>query len=226
MKNILYIPIVLLLAMITSCDKISQAEEGGETSGSYIFFEPEVYEVVTTKLVEGNKLPAEEGTAFGVLGYYGSSSLFKTVYSSTNEVARVYRPAGSNSSEPLPFQYDNLVLWRHSTENHNFYAFYPYSIYQDVEHNVINNVADPYIEYTQPTANDATMVDLMTAYTSTSLSDNVNLTFFHRLWALDIIIKNDQTSGVNSSDVIIDNPTITIKSVSVKVDAFPTGAKI
>ena len=105
MKNVLYIPIVLLLALITSCDKISPSQEGGEeTSGSYIFFEPEVYEVVTTKLVEGNKLPADEGTAFGVLGYYGSSSLFKTVYSSTNEVARVYRPAGSNISEPLPFQ--------------------------------------------------------------------------------------------------------------------------
>ena len=140
--------------------------------------------------------------------------LFSAAY--TNGIAQVYRPAAGTS-----FQYDNLIFWQAASAAHNFYAFYPYSLYGSV-----TSATAPYITYTQPTANDATMVDLMTAYTSTAKCNLVELTFNHRLWALDVVITNGQTEGIDPDDQVTNAPTLTIKSVSVTVENFPTGAQI
>ena len=220
----LHILIALAAISIAACTKHvpESSPQGPDSPRSYIFFEPSVNEPVEAKatLVEGDALPAGAGTAFGVLGYYNGISLFSSAYSSTNGIARVYRPEGSTETNKLPFQYDNLIYWHHPTEDHGFYAFYPYDL------SVVSNNGNPYVNYTQPTANDANMVDLMTAYTSTGKCASVELAFNHRLWALDIAITNAQTEGLNASDQVTNAPTLTIKSISVKIEGFPTGAQI
>ena len=197
MRKILQILIALATISMVACTKLitGLSPLDPDSPRSYIFFEPSVRESIDSKaeLVEGATLPAESGTAFGVLGYYGGTSLFAAAYSSANGIAKVYRPEDSS-----PFQYDNLIFWHDQTTDHNFYAFYPYS---NNSNNTLltidNNGGNPYVAYTQPTSNDAAMVDLMTAYTSTSQCNEVELTFNHRLWAMDIVITNNQTKGVN-----------------------------
>ena len=217
MNRKLYIAFAAVLTMLAACTKqpIDPTPQVPDSSRSYIFFEPTVNETVESKanLVEGETLPIEANTAFGVVGYCGTKSLFSAY---ENGIAQVYRPDAIAS-----FQYDNLIFWQDPTAEHDFYAFYPYSINAKV-----TNETDPYITYTQPTANDASMVDLMTAYTSTAKCNLVGLEFNHRLWALDVVITNTQTDGINGSDEVITDPTLTINSISVKVEGFPTEAKI
>ena len=219
-----HILIALAAMSIAACTKQTPdpSPQGPDSPRSYIFFEPSVNKSVDAKaaLIEGESLPADAGTAFGVLGYYGGISLFSSAHSSYNGIARVYRPEGSTETNRLPFQYDNLIYWHHPTANHKFYAYYPYGL------SAVPNNGHPYITYTQPTSNDANMVDLMTAYTSTPKCSLVELTFYHRLWALDVVITNAQTEGLNASNQVINTPTLTIKSVSVIVEDFPTGATV
>jgi hypothetical protein len=229
MRKLLHILIAFAAISIVACTKHipESIPQYPDTPRSYIFFEPSVYETVESKaaLVSGDKLPADAGTAFGILGYYGSTSLFASAY--TDGIAKVYRPEGSSDEQRLPFVYDNLVFWYDQTTQHHFYAFYPYSNNANGTPLTINpNSGKPYIVYTQPTSNNAAMVDLMTASKSTSQCNEVELVFDHRLWALDVVITNAQTEGLNSSDQVITTPTITIKNVSVTVENFPTGARI
>lgn len=227
MRKVLYILIALAAMSIVACTKHypEPTPQGSDRPRSYIFFEPSVHKTVDSKanLVTGEKLPADAGTAFGILGYYGSQSLFASAY--TDAIAKVYRPEGSSDAQRLPFVYDNLIFWHDQTTEHQFYAFYPYSNSSSgTPLTIIPNNGNPYIVYTQPTSNDAAMGDLMTAYSSTKQCNEVELTFDHRLWALDVVITNDQTEGLNSSNEVITTPTITIKSVSLKIENFPTGA--
>ena len=226
MRKVLYILIALAAMSIVACTKHTPepTPQGPDTPRSYIFFEPSVHETVNSKatLVEGNKLPGAAGTAFGILGYYGSTSLFASAY--TDGIAKVYRPEGSSDEQKLPFVYDNLVFWHDQDTEHHFYAFYPYS--NGTPFSVTADGGSSYINYTQPTSDNAAMVDLMTAYTHVAQCNEVGLTFHHRLWALDVFITNAQTEGLNSSNAVITSPTLTIKSVSVIVESFPTGAKV
>ena len=215
MKKTIYIAFVAALCMLASCTKqsIGVGPIVSGSSRSYIFFEPEVYNEVSSKaalLTEGN-LPAAAGTAFGVLGYYGNTALF-------NGVTEVKRAVNAG-----PFDYEGLVAWQDNTTNHDFYAVYPYSLHSDVK----PNNANPYLSYTQPTSDDD-MIDVLTAKTSTKKTsdNNVSLTFHHRLWALYVQIKNAQTEGLNAAGSVTNQPTMKVTGVKVIVEQFPTTAYI
>ena len=216
----------MLLALITSCDKISPSQEGGdETSGSYIFFEPEVLEGVEVKsnenLVTGDKLP--DGKPFGVLGYYcipDSDDATKTtlvdIFDNPAEandplIEEVYYLSTENGSSY--YKYNDLALWKPNI-NHIFYGFYPYDLVSTVK---LNN-GEPYIEYTQPTTMED-MVDILTANRTltqaTATNNSVDLTFTHSLWALDFVIKNSQ-----------DNADLIYKDVKISFYGFNKTAEI
>ena len=228
MKKVLYIFFAFAAMSIVACTKHTPepTPQGPDTPRSYIFFEPSVHEAVDSKatLVTGDNLPGAAGTAFGILGYYNSTSLFANEYS--NGIAKVYRPEGSTDEAKKPFVYDKLVFWHDQVTKHHFYAFYPYINNSDgTAFSVTADGGSSYIDYTQPTDN-ATMVDLMTAYTDAAQCNEVGLKFYHRLWALDVVITNAQTEGLNSSNAVTATPTLTIKSITVTVENFPTGAKV
>ena len=196
------------------------------SSRSYIFFESEVEDPGETKvslLTEEDNIPS-----FGVIGYWGSVSLFgaegsdATDFKYADGIAEVTYLEASQA-----YIYNKLAQWQDGSTNHDFYAFYPYSLNDKVEHQKDGEI-NPYILYTQPTSNDDTMVDLLTTKESISkTSDNiVDLTFHHRLWALDVKITNNQTLGVTSDGDRDENPKITITGVKVIVEQFPVKAYI
>lgn len=118
------------------------------------------------------------------------------------------------SDDGEPFQYDNLALWDGGANS--FYAYYineseflpsmsdrnKIRFIEDT-HSVISDIGvnqtGVYMEYVQPTTLE-TMVDVMTANTTVYrrdpvtgvVSDEVTLDFQHRLFALDIIVRNNQ----------------------------------
>lgn len=218
MKHYIYITLAIALSIVTACTEhpIDQGPQVPESSRSYIFFEPEVMEVGATKatLVEGETLPAAEGTAFGVMGYYNGTSVLGGY---EDGVAKVYR-----NSEGGSFQYDHLGWWLNrdvnATAKHNFFAFYPYSIYGDVS----LNEGSPYISYTLPET-EAGMMDIMTAYTETARVLPVPLEFKHRLWALDVEVVNRQTGdGYSQPGAALTPPDLTVVSVKVTLENIPS----
>ena len=214
-----------MLALITSCDKISPSQEGGETSGSYIFFEPEVLEGIDVKsLLTGKEFPSDEGTAFGAIGYYSEpqdDNTIKLTNIFTSATEKVYRKEAGKS-----FVYDNLALWKPSI-NHVFYGFYPHGL-QDKNLVKLNN-GSPYIEYTQPTTMD-NMVDILTAkreLTQAAATNNsVDLTFTHSLWALDIIVINNQTENPYNPGTGTLDPYLYIESATLTLVNIPSGGKL
>ena len=210
MKRTIYIAFVAALSILASCTKqtvdVNPIVSG--SSRSYIFFEPEVCNVVKTKadLYTATTLPSAAGTAFGVIGYYGTTSLF-------DGIAEVKR-----NTENGPFDYEGLVAWQDNTTQHHFYAFYPYTSLKDM----VTSSANPYLTYTQPTT-DAGMIDILTTKKSTvkTSDNNVALTFHHRLWALDVEITNSQATGLNSDGTTASEPDLTINSIKIYVKDFP-----
>lgn len=203
MKRTLYILLfALTVALMAACSKHTPTPIQPDTStGSYIFFEPEIMESVETR---ASTVPFT-GDKFGVFGYVGTKSIF-TGY--TNNIAEVKK-------EERLYVYDNLAQWQDATSTHNFYAFYPF----DQTTGIADNV--PYIPYTQPTTL-AGMTDVMTATTSVSKQNLTNglvtLNFTHRLWALDVKVKNSQTNDV------VTNPDGS--DVTITPNLYITGAKI
>ena len=218
MKHYIYITLAIVLSIVTACTEhpIDQGPQVPESSRSYIFFEPEVLEAKTTKaeIVEGEELPGDASTAFGVLGYYEGTSIFKGY---GDGIAEVYRREENSS-----FQYDHLGWWLNrdaaATTNHNFFAFYPYSIKEVVE----PNNGNPYISYTLPT-NEADMKDILTAYNAKARVSIVPLVFQHRLWALDVEVVNRQTGdGYSQPGAEITPPNLTVVSAKVTLDNIPS----
>lgn len=218
MKHYIYITLAIALSIVTACTEhpIDQGPQVPESSRSYIFFEPEVLEVKTTKaeIVEGKELPGDAGTAFGVLGYYEGTSIFDGY---GDGIAEVYRREKNSS-----FQYDHLGWWlirdAAATTKHNFFAFYPYSIKEVVE----PNNGNPYISYTLPT-NEADMKDILTAYNAKARVSIVPLVFQHRLWALDVEVVNRQTGdGYSQPGAEITPPNLTVVSAKVTLDNIPS----
>lgn len=211
MKRIIYITLAAVALLLSACSErpIDPMPQVPGSTGSYIFFEPEVIESVETKttMVEGTTLPG----SFGVYGYAESQTLFNG-----NEVYK--------NSDGY-FTYDNLVRWVDGTTPHNFYAYYPYSLDVSVSNN------KPYIAYTQPTT-QSSMIDILTANKTTQKMSVVDLTFQHRLWAMDITIKNNR-----EQDDLIYNPDtgnndlntgkqVKAKSIKIEFDDIPASASL
>lgn len=214
-----YIAFWATILIFVACSErmIDPVTQAPGSSRSYIFFEPEVYTSVSTKasgLVTGDKLPAAAGTAFGVLGYYNATPLF-------NGITEVKRSTASG-----PFDYEGLVAWQDNTTPHDFYAIYPYGDFYSSVTTTENRY--PKLSYTQPNQTTG-MIDLMTAKTSTTKTsdNNVPLTFHHRLWGLDVKIKNSMTKGLAADGKTeVNNPSMTITKVELYVKDFPQTAVI
>lgn len=226
MKRILYILLMLAFIIISACTKHTIGSESPipDSSRSYIFFEPQVINSSATKaeIITDTDLPSEQGTAFGIIGYYGANSLFGAQTASNKGIAQVIRSSAG------VFEYNPLVPWQ-GANSHIFYAFYPYNL----NASVVNASAEqPYLSYTQPTSNDG-MIDILTAKTSTTKAEvdasgvDVPIVFQHRLWALEIKIINSQTSGLGA-DGLVGNTAVplTITGVKLKVKGHPSGATI
>ena len=207
MKRIIYI-VLFALAFASGCSKVSSGLDvfHPDQERSYIFFESKVLESIDTKsgLITGTSFPQDGNSVFGVVGYYGATSVFSGY---NNGIANV--TIGTDGV----CTYDKLGVWQNSdpdaTTKHRFYAFYPYSINADIN----LNSGNPYIEYTQP-ATSAAMVDVLTACTETAKVSGVDLGFVHRLWALDVKITNSLASS------------LTINSITLEVNGFPKETKI
>lgn len=220
MNRRLYITLIAAISLLAACTEqhIDPAPQVPDSSHSYIFFEQEVVESIESKatLVEGTSLPAKSGSAFGVLGYAGTNTA--SIFAGENGIASV-------SWEDEIFKYDNLAIWHGNETEHHFYAYYPYDL--GTVGVVTPNNADPYILFTQPTQ-ESDMKDILTAHTSRKKASGnaVLLEFYHRLWALDIKIKNSQTTGVDGEGNTIASPSMKVTGIDVIVQNFPTKAYI
>ena len=187
MRNNLFI---LLLILAAGCTKNSHSLDNGQPLDAYIFIDANVTKT-KGNLIEGEYLPMEEGTAFGVWGARGDDKthIFDTYTtgkgnSRFNNVAKMHRPVDDD-----PFIYDELAMWT-KNEDHSFYAYYPYDAESITEFSYTDD--EPYLLYSQPTEL-AEMEDILTsaAENLTYTSNNpVEMLFSHRLFALDVVIKN------------------------------------
>ena len=212
-------------ALAAACSKHMPEPVGPDYpsgSGSYIFFEQEVMDVAQTRttMVEGDKLPSADGTAFGVMGYVNGNVIFNNATYHLNGMAKVTR---NGSGEDAPFTYQGLAQWADATSVHNFYAFYPYKF-----SNLVSVGSDqvPYIRYAQE-EDTAKMDDILTARASLRKQPVVTMAFEHRLWALDITVKNqrehkDSLYNTQTGQYETLDPIIKIKNVTVEFAEIPS----
>lgn len=222
MKRITHILLAFTAIIAVSCSKHNTERPEQlrpEQLNSYIFFEADIMDVTHTKvnLLTGTSLPADIGTSFGVVGFYGDG--MRIFNRNGNGIAEVYRD-GANGE----FQYSPIVPWMGL--RHTFHAFYPYS---DLNSNVKVGTGNiPYIDYTQPSTPDA-MIDILgtcqTVENDASFTP-VMLHFQHLLWAFNLTIKNIQTIDYSNDGNQINAPTLTIRKVVVSFNEFPTRASL
>lgn len=213
-----YFILLAIFLVISACDKHGEPVSDIPYD-SYIFFDPDGVEA-KGGMVSGNRLPNASGTAFGVFGFRNSCVEIFSAYA--DKVARLYRPAGSSDTNPMSFVYDELALW--TAGQHTFYAYYPYYVAGNtVGITGVSTTSDnPAITYIQPLSLDS-MVDVMTAQKTTSASDGpVQLKFEHRLFALDVVLHNCQSSFARP--LTVTDASIVLNGVS-KGGAFVIGGK-
>lgn len=207
---------LLMVLFVAACSKLNtEGQESGRPglSDPYIFFEAGILDVTETKANLITSLPTANGTAFGVIGYYGDGASIFSAYA--NGIARVYR-------EGSLYKYDNLASWQGT--NHTFHAFYPYNGLVVSK----NDSGTPYVDYTQPLTEDS-MTDILgtcQAVTHTANTKPVQLHFQHLLWAFELSITNSQTLEVKPDGTTIENPSITITKITFTITDFPKTASL
>lgn len=238
MKNIYYIFLLAFAALLAGCERHSVESTDEVYPGAYIFLDAKVVKTKAT-LYNEETLPNNKNTSFGVFGVRedGQTPVFDNYTADENspfdDVAILYRPerpsGGGLNAVPADFIYDYLALWD-SGEN-SFYAYYIngskyHSEFDETEfngfctstRNVISDVgvrrtsSKVYMEYKQPNTLE-TMVDVMTAKTTTTQCDVVGLDFEHRLFAIDVVVRNYQIKDDKNpaKAFTFSNPTITFR---------------
>lgn len=219
MKRTTYILLALAALISTACSKPNTDNHPDTVPlKSYIFFEAGVLDVTQTKssLITGESLPTDAGTSFGVIGFYEDGQPIFNEY--TDNIASVYRKQNNEG-----FQYDNLASWMGT--RHTFYAFYPYSVFSNI---LLDSDNIPYIDYTQPTAEN-NMIDVLGACSSVSHTTTsaapVELEFQHLFWAFNLVINNLQSTETTDG-THVSSPSLTINEVMLKLYDFPKEAKL
>ena len=238
MKNIYYILLLAFAALLAGCERHSVNTDEDVYPDTYIFLDAKVVKTKAT-LYDEETLPNNQNTSFGVFGVRedGQTPVFDNYTADENspfdDVAVLYRPerpSGSGSNRvPSDFIYDCLALWD-SGEN-SFYAYYingseyhrefdetEFNGFCTSTRNVISDVgvrrtsSKVYMEYNQPNTLE-TMVDVMTAKTTTTQCDVVGLDFEHRLFAIDVVVRNYQIKDDKNpaQAFTFSNPTITFR---------------
>lgn len=174
--------------------------------GSYIFFDAGV--TVTKGTLINDTTPLKtEGSSLGVLGFRPDGA--DIFLNHDNHVAQL---TWGNSQ----FNYSPLALW-HAGE-HMFHAYYPYG-----ESTTAGKENDrPYVTYTQPTGINA-MVDFMTASTVASSGSPVTLPFVHRLFAFEVVLRNQHAVNPNQPSETVNK--FRVKAVEVAFKAVTKSAK-
>ena len=228
MNRLQYILLISAAVLATGCSKHIPQPEQSESSSThpYIFFDQEVVESVETKttMVNGDKLPSDDGIAFGVMGYVNGNVIFNNSTYHQNNIAKVER---DGEGYDKPFTYQGLVQWTDASSTHNFYAFYPYSLEYLVQ---IGQNNRPYIRYAQASDTD-NMKDILTAAVSVQKQPVVTLTFQHRLWALDLMAQNnrqkkDSVYNTSTGTYTAYDPIIKIKTVKIDIAGIPAYGNI
>ena len=239
MKNIYYIFLLAFAALLAGCERHSVNTDEDVYPDTYIFLDAKVVKTKAT-LYDEETLPNNINTSFGVFGVRedGQTPVFDNYTADENspfdDVAILYRPERPSgvglNAVPADFIYDYLALWD-GGEN-SFYAYYINGNEYHREFNatelsdfctstrkVISDVgvrrtsSKVYMEYKQPNTLE-TMVDVMTAKTTTTQCDVVGLDFEHRLFAIDVIVRNNQHADNNGNQgkaFKFSNPTITFR---------------
>lgn len=237
MKNIYYIFLLAFAALLAGCSGHLIEPDGDDTPNAYIFLDAKVIKTKATKY-DNETLPNGKNTSFGVFGVRedGSTAIFDNYTADDNspfdDVAILYRPEHPSNRVPSDFIYDCLALWD-GGEN-SFYAYYiningseyhrefnesEFQSFCTSTRNVISDVgirrtsSKVYMEYKQPKTLE-TMVDVMTAKTTTSRCDIVDLDFEHRLFAIDVIVRNSQIKDIDGNQArafTFSNPKVTFR---------------
>lgn len=238
MKNIYYILLLAFAALLAGCERHSVDTGEDVYPDTYIFLDAKVVKTKAT-LYDEETLPKGKNTSFGVFGVRedGQTPVFDNYTADENspfdDVAILYRPERPSgvglNAVPADFIYDYLALWD-GGEN-SFYAYYingneyhrkfnatELSDFCTSTRKVISDVgvrrtsSKVYMEYNQPNTLE-TMVDVMTAKTTTPQCDVVGLDFEHRLFAIDVVVRNYQIKDDKNpaKAFTFSNPTITFR---------------
>lgn len=238
MKNIYYILLLAFAALLAGCERHSVDTGEDVYPDTYIFLDAKVVKTKAT-LYDEETLPKGKNTSFGVFGVRedGQTPVFDNYTADENspfdDVAILYRPERPSgvglNAVPADFIYDYLALWD-GGEN-SFYAYYingneyhrkfnatELSDFCTSTRKVISDVgvrrtsSKVYMEYNQPNTLE-TMVDVMTAKTTTTQCDVVGLDFEHRLFAIDVVVRNYQIKDDKNpaKAFTFSNPTITFR---------------
>ena len=238
MKNIYYILLLAFAALLAGCERHSVDTGEDVYPDTYIFLDAKVVKTKAT-LYDEETLPKGKNTSFGVFGVRedGQTPVFDNYTADENspfdDVAILYRPERPSgvglNAVPADFIYDYLALWD-GGEN-SFYAYYingneyhrkfnatELSDFCTSTRKVISDVgvrrtsSKVYMEYKQPNTLE-TMVDVMTAKTTTTQCDVVGLDFEHRLFAIDVVVRNYQIKDDKNpaKAFTFSNPTITFR---------------
>ena len=236
MNRKLYIAFAAALTMFAACSErpIDPAPQVPDSSHSYIFFEPEVLETVTTRSTEETQYLSDyaPGESFGVLGYYGTTQLFKPTATSTG-IAEVSPVNGV-------YTYSPLETWKSKDGNHSFYAFFPYDDLVgkvDVEKASVNaaKTGIPYVEYSINDNIDVISDCVLTSKTATGI---VEFELEHRLSGLVLEVVNNQSNNSynpNNPGNLDDpnteenehlGPLLTIVSAKLTITNIPSTGKL
>lgn len=221
MKNIYYIFLLAFAALLAGCER-HPVNPGTEVyPGAYIFLDAKV---VKTKgnLYNNAKLPVAKNTSFGVYGLRqdGETPIFEKYIANDNSpfdnVAIMYLPEREGA-----FIYDKLALWEGG--EHSFYAYYidgvkstnAYSATQDLitEIGVRSTSKKAYMSYVQPDTLTK-MVDVMTAKATTARCSEILLNFEHRLFAIDVVVRNKPLKNPTTGWM---EPTIPLNVIGANV---------
>ena len=193
MNRKLYIAFAAALTMLAACSErpIDPVPQVPDSSHSYIFFEPEVVETVTTRSTEETQHLSDyaPGESFGVLGFYGTTQLFKPTATSTG-IAKVSPVNGV-------YIYSPLETWKSKDGNHTFYAFFPYDdLVGKVKIETASvNPSKPSVPYVEYSINDN--IDIISDCVPTTKTSNgiVEFELEHRLWGLVLEVVNNQSNN-------------------------------
>lgn len=207
-----------VIGMCTACTTDVETHEANELG--YIFFHADVNSRVT--LTMGNTV-----SQFGVLGYkYGNYWESEA----TTALPNVFTDDSKGYNQPVTltgslYQYTPVKTWEPGF-HYSFFGYHPYSTSFPESGNVTLSDKDytgiPYINYTVESWTEQTgMTDIMTACSIDDPkpnSDEVNLTFKHRLYALEVKARNfnDNTEYIRNVSITITN--LKYKSVQIFLD--------
>ena len=236
MNRKIYIAFAAALTMFAACSEhpIDPVPQVPDSSHSYIFFEPEVVETVTTRGTENTKYLSEyaPGKSFGVLGVYGTTQLFKPTNSSTG-IAEVSPVNGV-------YTYSPLETWKSKDGSHTFYAFFPYDDLASkvkIEEASVNaaKTGIPYVEYSINDNIDVISDCVLTSKTATGI---VEFELEHRLSGLVLEVVNNQSNNSYNPNNPgnLDNPAteenehldplLTIVSAKLTITNIPSTGKL